>query len=364
MDPRVLLMDYRDRMQNVFKAIEEKDLDGAIFISPENIFYFTGAPFVRGSAGKILYFERGGSASLIVTDLDYQEVADFVESVEIIKTEFGERPSERLKKIAGKKVGFEEQYMSYSMYEYLRKNMELLPLNGLAEKMREIKDEEEIKLIEEAQRITETALEEALQRFTKGMSEVEIASEVEHRIRSLGADSYAFESIVASGYRGVYPHGMPSRKKVEAGESVVMDLGARVKGYCSDMTRTLFAGKPKKEFIEIYEAVAEAQEVAMRAAKQGITGKELDRVAREILREFGYESQFCHGLGHGVGIDVHEGPTVGPRGEAKLTAGNVVTIEPGVYIPGMGGVRIEDMVLITESGSRNLTNFTKKLIEF
>ncbi|MCX8182508.1 MAG: Xaa-Pro peptidase family protein [Candidatus Methanomethyliaceae archaeon] len=359
-------MEYRKRMEKVLKVIEERGLDGVVFVSPENIFYFTGAPFVKGSVGKILYLSKDGTASIIVTDLDYQEALDFVDAdaVRIVKTEFGERPSERLKKISGKRIGFEEQQMSYSLYDYLRKDLELQPLNGLAEKMREVKDEEEIRRIEEAQRITERALEEALQSFAKGMTEVEIASEVERRIRLLGAESYAFESIIASGERAVYPHGKPTKKRVEDGESVILDLGARVGGYCSDMTRTFFVGKPKQFLRDVYDAVAQAQNEAVRAAREGITGKELDSVARGILKEFGYAQYFGHGLGHGVGIDVHEGPSVSPRGETRLTAGNVVTIEPGVYIPGMGGVRIEDIVVITERGSRNLTNFSKEFIEF
>ncbi len=357
-------VDYRRRQEKIFERIERKGLDGAIFVSPENIFYLTGAPFVKGGVGKILYFSKDGLASIIVTDLDYQEAADLVDSVEIVKTEFGERPSERLKKMAGKKNVFEEQYMSYYLYDYLRKDLELFPMNGWAEKMREVKDEEEVRCIEEAQRITEKAVEESFQRIVRGMSEVEIASEVERRIRLLGAESYAFESIVASGYRGVYPHGMPTTRKVREGESLILDLGARVKGYCSDMTRTFFAGTPKQEMRDIYDAVASAQSEALKAAKQGITGKDLDGVARNVLKEFGYDRYFCHGLGHGVGIDVHEGPTVSPRGESPLVAGNLVTIEPGVYIPRTGGVRIEDMILVTESGSRNLTNFSKKLLQF
>jgi Xaa-Pro aminopeptidase len=365
MDPKVFLMDYKRRRERVFRAVEERGLDGAIFISPENIFYFTGAPFVKGSVGKILYFDRGGTASIIVTDLDYQEVLDFVDddSVEIIKTEFGERPSERLKKIAGRKIGFEEQQVTYSLYDYLRKALELKPLDGLAEKMREVKDGEELRRMEEAQSITERALEEALQSLVGGMTEAEIASEVERRMRVLGAESYAFESIVASGERAVYPHGKPTRKRTEEGESVILDLGSRVEGYCSDMTRTLFVGRPKKVLRDVYDAVAQAQDEAIKAAKEGITGKELDGVARGILKEFGYERYFGHGLGHGVGIDVHESPSVSPRGEAKLAEGNVVTIEPGVYIPGTGGVRIEDMVVIMKGGSRNLTNFSKQIIE-
>ncbi|MDH5811629.1 MAG: Xaa-Pro peptidase family protein [Candidatus Methanomethylicaceae archaeon] len=358
-------MDYKKRREKVFKVIEERGLDGAIFISPENVFYFTGAPFVKGSVGKILYFAKDGTASIIVTDLDYQEVVDFVDTdaLKIVKTEFGERPSERLKKISGKKVGFEEQHLSYYLYDYLRKDLELQPLNGVAEKMREVKDEGEIRRIEEAQKITERALDEALQSFVKGMTEVEVASEVERRMRLLGAESYAFESIVASGERAVYPHGKPTKKRIEEGESVILDLGAQVGGYCSDMTRTFFVGTPRRVLRDVYDAVVQAQNEALKAAREGITGKELDGVARSILKEFGYDQYFGHGLGHGVGIDVHEGPSVSPRGEAKLTTGNVVTIEPGVYIPRMGGVRIEDMVVITGGGSRNLTNFSKKFIE-
>ncbi|MGQ9759317.1 MAG: M24 family metallopeptidase [Candidatus Methanomethylicaceae archaeon] len=357
-------MDYKKRREKIFDAIEKKGLDGAIFVSPENIFYLTGAPFVKGEVGKILYLNKEGVSSIIVTDLDYQEVADLAQSVDIVKTDFGERPSERLKKIAGKRNGFEEQRMSYSLYEYLKKDLELVPMNGCTEKMREVKEEEEIRRIESAQRITERALEEALPKFTREMSEVEVASEVERLMRLHGAEAYAFESIVASGPRAIYPHGLPTRRRVKEGECVILDFGARVGNYCADMTRTFFAGTPKRELQDINCAVANAQSEALKAARPGISGKELDRVARDILKEFGYEKYFSHGLGHGVGIEVHEGPSLSTRAEGVLVAGNVVTIEPGVYIPGLGGVRIEDIILITETGSRNVTNFSKEPLEF
>jgi Xaa-Pro aminopeptidase len=196
------------------------------------------------------------------------------------------------------------------------------------------------------------------------MTELEIASEIEYHMRREGAIVYAYDSLVASGFRAVYPHGNPTAKRACDGEAVIIDVGCKASGYCSDMTRTFFFGKPGDEIKRIYEVVLGAQEAALDAAKPGISGRELDALARKYLDGRGYAQYFVHGLGHGVGVAVHEGPSVNRSGEAGLVPGNVVTVEPGVYVPKLGGVRIEDMILLTEKGSKNLTNFTKEILVF
>jgi Xaa-Pro aminopeptidase len=357
-------MDYERRKKALRAFMEQEGMDGAIVLSPENIYYLTGSPFVQGSVGKILHLGRDGLDHLIVNDLDYEEAMDKSVGVEVVKTEFLEKASDRLKKIAGKVLGYEEGFVTLSLYESLSKGFQLKPLKGTIEKLREVKDAEEVKRILESQKATERALERAMKTFKSGMSELEIAANIEYNMRIEGAEVYAFENLIASGPRGVYPHGIPSTKNVGGGEPVVLDMGVKVSGYCSDMTRTIFFGKPSDEAVNAYQAVRESQEAALEAAKPGMKGKELDGIARSVLEGKGYGAYFSHGLGHGVGIAIHEGPSAGPRGEDPLVPGNVVTVEPGVYLPKKFGIRIEDMILIKEGGNENLTSFRKDMIVF
>jgi Xaa-Pro aminopeptidase len=358
------MMDYERRKKALRAVMEAEGMDGTIVLSPENIFYLTGSPFVHGSVGKILHLGKNGSDSLIVSDIDYEEVVDKSVGVEVVKTDFLERPSDRLKKIAGKVLGYEEGFLSISLRDTFSEGFTLKPLGGAIEKLREVKEKEEVARIIESQRATERALGRAMKKFKEGMSELEIAAEIEYNMRREGAEVYAFESLVASGKRGVYPHGIPSHKKVGGGDPVVIDIGVKVSGYCSDMTRTIFFGKPSEKAVTAYQAVKEAQDAALGSAKSGMKGKELDAVARAVLEARGYGACFSHGLGHGVGIAVHEGPSAGPRGEDRLVNGNVVTVEPGVYLPKRFGIRIEDMILLRDGGIENLTSFTKDMLVF
>ncbi|MCS7098623.1 MAG: Xaa-Pro peptidase family protein [Candidatus Methanomethyliaceae archaeon] len=352
---------YKERQRILLKYIEKENLDGILISSNENIFYLTGAPLVRGSFCKILYLSKDGNAYLVVTALDYQETLDYAKEVEVVKAENG--LLEEVKRFIGRRVGFEEKSMNYSMYQSLINSTELIPASNYLERMRERKDEKEVQLIMEAQKITEKALLEGLEKFSENMSEIELAAELEYFMRKFGAEGYAFDTIVASGYRSVYPHGSPIKKRIEVGENIIIDIGARLHGYCSNITRTVFFGKPKKDIVEIYEAVVNAQEAVIKAIKPGIEGKELDKIAREILREYGYDEYFIHGLGHGIGIDVHEAPFINRKCNRIVEIGNVITIEPGVYMPRVGGVRIEDLVLVTNGGCKNLTEFTKEFYE-
>ncbi len=358
------MMDYERRKKALSAVMESEGMDGAIVLSPENIFYLTGSPFVHGSIGKILYLGKDGKDFLIVSDIDYEEAMDKSAGAEVVKTDFLERPSDRLRKFAGKVLGYEEGFVSISLQETLSKGFRLKPLGGAIEKLREVKEKGEVARIVDSQRATERALERAMKEFKEGMTELEIAAEIEYNMRRQGAEVYAFDSLVASGKRGVYPHGIPSQRKVGGGDPVVIDIGSKVSGYCSDMTRTVFFGKPSEVAVDVYQAVKEAQEAAIGSAKPGIKGKGLDAVARAVLEKRGYGQYFSHGLGHGVGIAVHEGPNAGPRGEDPLAPGNVVTAEPGVYLPKKFGIRIEDMVLIKGNGAENLTSFTKDMLVF
>ncbi|MBC7120872.1 MAG: aminopeptidase P family protein [Candidatus Methanosuratus sp.] len=357
-------MDHKQRIAGLVSGIEERGIDGAIITGPENIHYLTGAPFVRGSYGKILFVGIGGTASLIVSDLDYQEVIGTVDSAEIVKTDFMEKPLDRLKKIVKgtPRLGFEEDLVSAALKERISAEFRVEPLRGILERMRERKDPEEIAVIEMAQFINDRAIEKALGNLKAGMSELEIAAELEYNLRMKGAETFAFETIVASGPRGVYPHGMPGTRRASSGDAVVIDFGARYGGYCSDMTRTLFFGDPSAEVKRAYEAVKEAQERAVESVKGGVTGRKVDAVARGILEGRDLGKFFVHGLGHGVGIEVHEFPVVGPSNGSPLAPGNVITIEPGVYVPGRYGIRIEDLVVVEKDGRRTLTKFTREMV--
>ncbi len=357
-------MDYEGRKKALRAVMVSQGMDGVVVLNPENIYYLTGSPFVHGSIGKILHLGKDGNDSLIISDIDYEEVMDKSVGVEVVKTDFLEKPSDRLRKIAGKVLGYEEGFLSISLRDTLSKGVTLKPLGGAIEKLREVKDKEEVSRIIESQRATERALERAMKVFRAGMSELEIAAEIEYNMRKGGAEVYAFESLVASGKRGVYPHGIPSNTKVGGGDPVVIDIGVKVSGYCSDMTRTVFFGKPSEKAVDAYQAVKEAQDAALGAAKPGMKGKELDAAARAVLEARGYGAYFSHGLGHGVGIAVHEGPSAGPRGEDRFLPGNVVTVEPGVYLPKKFGIRIEDMILVKDRGIENLTSFTKDMLVF
>ncbi|MDD1775989.1 MAG: Xaa-Pro peptidase family protein [Candidatus Methanomethylicus sp.] len=356
-------MDFHKRLRRLDEILAEKGLDGALLLCPENVFYMTGAPFIAGSPDTLLYLKRGGAASLIVWSRDYEETAEKVKCAELERLAVGEKPIDRLRKVLGsdKRVGFEEGYMSLNSYKGFGKFMDLVPLEGSVEKMRQVKDAEEVAVIEKAQGITDRAFAKAIGRLKEGMTELEAASELEYFLRREGGSSYSFDTIVASGHRAVYPHGMPGDKRAQGGEAVIFDCGVRVDGYCSDMTRTIFFGKPRGEIMKIYSAVRLAQEGAIAAAKPGVSGRELDAVARKIIGDLGYAKFFVHGLGHGVGLAIHEGPFVSALSQDIIVEGNIVTDEPGIYISGLGAVRIEDMLLITERGCRDLTKSYKEI---
>ncbi len=357
-------MNFKNRIDRIVERIGSKGLDGMISMCPENIFYLTNAPFVVGSAGKILFVSKEGKASLIVTDLDYQEVSEKSSGADIIKTNYGEKLFDRLRKVAGsaEKVGYEDSYLPVNIYDALKKNFTLSGMGGAVEKMREVKDAEEVSRLDAVVGASDRAITKTISNLRNGMTEIEAASEIEYHLRREGGESLSFDTIVASGPRAVYPHGMPSSKRATDGEAVVFDFGIRIGGYCSDTTRTFFFGQPGEEMTKLYGIVLQAQNAALAAARPGMTGKELDGVARSVIADHGYGKYYVHGTGHGVGIAIHEGPLVNGWNEEPLVPGNVVTIEPGIYIPKVGGVRIEDMILLTDNGCRNLTRFRKDML--
>jgi len=233
---------------------------------------------------------------------------------------------------------------------------------GRTEKLRRHKDAGEIQAIAAAQAITDAAFTEMLDLMEVGMSEIEIAAELEYRMRRLGATGLAFPSIIAAGENGARPHAVPSQRPVAGGDLLVMDFGAELDGYCSDMTRTVAFGDPGAEAREVYAVVLAAQEAALNAARAGLPGADLDAAAREVITEAGYGACFGHGLSHGVGLQIHEAPHASPHSRDTLEVGDVISVEPGIYLPGRFGVRIEDLIAITTDGIRNFTASPKELI--
>lgn len=259
-------------------------------------------------------------------------------------------------------LGFDKR-IRYSEYEqYQKLGVELIPLDGFMESLREVKQDVEIDKIKKACQITDQALADVLKEIKVGMSERDVEIKLKNRMIELGADNTWDRFIVASGARGAMPHGMASDKIIEQGDMVTFDIGCSYQGYYSDLTRTVAMGEPSAKMKELYDIVKEAQQRGVRQAKAGMTGKELDAVCRDYITEKGYGDYFKHGTGHGLGMDVHEAPRVSPANEEPLVEGACVTIEPGIYIKDLGGVRIEDDVILTKDGCIVLNEFPKELI--
>lgn len=236
-------------------------------------------------------------------------------------------------------------------------------VDRIVEEIREVKDAEEIRRIEAAQVLTDEAFEHICGVVRAGVTEADVALELEFFMRRAGSEGVAFAPIVASGPNSALPHARVTRRTIEPGDLVTLDFGARVDGYCSDMTRTLVVGQASGRQREIYDAVLAANLAGIAAVKPGLQGSAIDSAAREVIEAAGFGEQFGHGLGHGVGLEVHESPSVSRRGTKSVRAGSVITIEPGIYVPGFGGVRIEDLVVVEEGGARVLARSTKHLIE-
>jgi len=265
-----------------------------------------------------------------------------------------------------KRIGYEAKAMTVDFFNvfkaYLPPYVEWIPIDGLISTIRCAKSVEEKNKVVEANKIAIAAFKEMIGELKEGMTEKEAATILEFRMMKLGAEDKAFGTIVASGWRGALPHGVASDKKIEKGELIVFDFGCFLEGYCSDITRTIAFGKPSEEMIAVYHIVKEAQNRAERAAKSGMSGKEVDTIARDYITEMGYGEYFGHGLGHGIGLDVHEEPRVSQANQTALPVGAIVTIEPGVYLPNRFGVRIENDVFLGAETTEVLTDFPTDLI--
>ncbi|MBN1102734.1 MAG: aminopeptidase P family protein [Deltaproteobacteria bacterium] len=357
---------YQERTGSLRARLKDLPQDTLWIIQPENRRYLSGFKaedsMFTESSGSLLITKR---SSLLITDSRYTLAAEMeAPDCKVVTPGQGlvDALPGLLARLGTRNLGFEETYVTWEMHRRiltgvrkLARRPRLTPLNGLVEDLREIKDEKEIRAMEASSDLMSRILGEVIPRLRPGLSEREIAREIEGLAHEGGADSLAFPSIVASGPNSALPHATPTGRKLRIGEPVTLDVGVRVDGYCCDMTRTVFLGRPKREFVKIYRIVREAQLAALERVRPGVESTFLDATAREIIRDAGYGVCFGHGLGHGVGLAPHERPRLGPGQPVKLKKGMVVTVEPGIYIPGRGGVRLEQMVVVEENGPRILT---------
>ena len=347
----------RGRGDRLAALLGERELDLMLVTDLVNVRYLTGFTGTNGAC------VCGPETRLFLTDFRYTERAEAEvegwETVTVVDDWLGGIAA----RLAGR-TGFEDDHVSVRLRERLGgklpQGVELLPAGGAVEELRRVKDEAELEAIAAAAELADEVWRWSLERGLGGRSERDVARAAEARIRELGADP-SFPAIVAAGPNGALPHAEPGECEIGSGELVVFDMGAKLDGYCSDGTRTFAVGEPGEGAREVYETVRAAQAAALDAVAAGVGGEELDAVARKAIESAGHGESFGHGLGHGVGLEVHEGPRVSPRSEDVLAAGEVVTIEPGVYLPGELGVRIEDLVVITEQGHRNLSGLPKEL---
>lgn len=349
------------RVEKLRKKMQEENLDSFLITSPYNLRYLTNFTGTTGLA--VITLEK----AFFITDFRYTEqAAAQAQGFEIIINvgPIFEEVADLVQKEGLRELGFEETTVSFLEYSVLEEiiDAQLIPISGMIEELREIKDEEEIAIIEKACSIADLAYDHILKMIQPGMTEIEVANQLDFYMRSLGASGVSFETIVASGLRSAMPHGVASKKIIEQGDLITIDFGCYYEGYVSDMTRTFAIGDPGEQLKEIYQIVLEAQLAVLEVAKPGVTGKQLDAVARDYITKHGYGEAFGHSTGHGIGLEIHEGPNVSVRAEKQFVPGNIITDEPGIYLPGIGGVRIEDDLLITSDGNRVLTHSPKELI--
>lgn len=352
-----------NRLQTIQNAMKHERLDALMLTSPVARQFLTG---FRSSAGTVLVTP---GESFFLTDFRYIEAARTRVGGVTVKLVTREEPARKqvtdiLYRLGASEVGFEADTMTVKELEAWQgaEGIHFRPAQQLLHNLRLCKDEDEIRAIEAAQRIAERALAEVLDNVIRpGLTERQVCAEIVYRIHLYGADGPSFAPIVVSGPNSALPHGEPGDRVLEHGDCVTLDIGAALDGYCSDMTRTIFLGDASEEHKRVYETVLCAQEAGISAVKSGAAGRDIDEAARAVIREAGYGDCFGHGFGHGVGLEIHENPSVSISGEDGIPAGAIITAEPGIYIPGEFGVRIEDLLVVTEKGCRNLTDMPKEM---
>ena len=354
-------------LAQLLKDFPETGCDGAWIIKPENRRYLSGfraedTQFTESSGSLLI----NGENRLLITDSRYtlaaeNEAAEF--KVYTLKKNFVEDIPVFTKNLSLSRIGFEEDYLTWDLHRKITEKFsklspptELTPLNGAVERMREIKEDREVDALQKAADMISEILDEVISALNPGVTEKDVAWQIKSLAREAGAEGLSFPSIVASGPNSALPHAVPTNRKIRDREPIILDAGVKLNGYCSDITRTVFLGEPDPFFKTIYRTVRQAQLAALEKIRPLVQSSHVDAVARDIIADAGFGAYFGHGLGHGVGLATHEGPRLGPSSAAELRAGAVFTVEPGIYVPGRGGVRLEEMVALQGEGPRILTH--------
>lgn len=349
------------RLEKLKKLIRTKELDAILIYMPVNRRYFSG---FTGSAGYALIFQ---DRNYFLSDFRYiQQSQKQCEGFEIVTMSIENTLSKILASFNITKLGIEDNFMDVAAYLKLKQEIAGIEMTGIGQDLimiRAVKDEKELEYIAKAAEIADSAFTDILNHIKPGVTEKEIADRLESFMKSKGASGLSFDSIVASGVRSSLPHGVASDKQIEDGDFLTLDFGCIYNGYCSDMTRTIVVGKASDKQKKIYSIVLKAQLKALELVKPGEICKDIDAAARNIIAENGYADYFGHGLGHGVGLQVHELPVLNPLGDIRLQENMVITDEPGIYIPDFGGVRIEDLIVVKQNGPVILSRSSKELIE-
>jgi Xaa-Pro aminopeptidase len=356
-----------ERRAKLLAALAAQNLDAFLVTHPHNRRYlsgFTGEDMPPLDTAGVLLVTPREAILLTDTRFNIQAADEFADgTVRVRGPRLIESLAEQIRALPVRRLGFEAQHLLYSHYEDLRKalpDVELVPTRGLIDKQRTVKDDAELALLRHAVAISDQAFDEMSAQIRPGMTEKQVAHLIEARMIELSAEGPAFSTIVASGPNAAMPHAVPGERAIQAGEPIVIDMGARYHGYNSDMTRTIILGEPDAQFKEIYNIVLGAHLASEAAARSGVSGVAVDAAARDVIQAAGYGDKFGHGTGHGIGLEVHEGPRAAASStDEALDANVVISIEPGIYLPGWGGVRIEDLVLLGPDGAEVLTQARK-----
>lgn len=354
-------MRFDERQQKIRRYLDDHNLDGLLVTHLPNIRYLTG---FTGSTATVLVTE---SETFFITDARYVVQAEREVRGRVVKVEntYPETVGEVITGVRLRRVGFESAHMTHkqlrALFDRVPEPIMFVPTEGAVESLRMVKDPEEIQAIRRAVEMTSEVFEQFVEEIRPGVRERDLAVELEYRLRRRGADKLSFDIIIASGERSALPHGVASEKRIARG-FVVCDVGIVLDGYCSDMSRTVHVGNPDSRAREIYDIVLSAQLNCEQRLRGGMKSQEIDALTREVIAGRGYGEYYAHGTGHGIGLEVHEAPRVSKTADGQVPAGAVITVEPGIYLPGWGGVRIEDVVVVTETGGEVLTPTPKELM--
>lgn len=354
------------RIKALKQALDEAGFDAYLVTKVNSVYYFTGFLDFEG-APTTLIVPVDGTPILYISELSSLAARSEAKGCAVrpvrVRKHFSDTIHEALSELRARKIGFE----ALPAHVFLRLgkklgNVKLEPNSDLVWTLRMVKDVAEIAYMQKAAEIADAGIKAAVEALEPGIKECEVAAKAEYEMRSLGSEAFAFDTIVVSGPRTALPHGFCSTRKVCSGDLVTIDVGAVYKGYRSDLTRTVVVGRQTRKQSELYHLVLTAQEAAFKAIRAGAKAKHVDSVARNIIKRGGYGRYFVHGLGHGVGLDIHEPPKIGPNSKYVLSENNVITDEPAVYLPKFGGVRIEDTVLVLRDGAERLTKIPRELL--